>query len=79
MTELPEDVVRELEEIYGGHSVPDVAVTIVQLSEQIGGSVAMWGRRLKRLVKEGEWARARKIGGQAYWYWQVENEGRDKS
>ena len=79
MTELPEEVARELERLYGGQAVPKDAVTVVQLCEEKGGSTAMWGRRLKNLVAGGTWMRSRKIGGQAYYYWQVEDEGRDKS
>ena len=74
MTELPEEVRRELEELYLGQAVPANAVTVLQLSEQMGGSVAMWGRRLKGLVSEGTWMRSRRTGSQAYWYWKIEDE-----
>ena len=74
MTELPEDVARELEELYGGQDVPTDAVTVKQLAEQLGGSTTMWAKRLDRLITEGKWMRSRKTGGQAYYYWSVEDE-----
>ena len=74
MTELPEDVARELEELYGGQEVPAEAVTVLELSEQLGGSTTMWGARLKKLTAEGKWMRSKKTGGQAYYYWAVKDE-----
>ena len=75
MTELPKDVARELEELYGGQVVPAEAVTVMQLSEQLGGSTTMWAARLKKLIAKGKWARSRKTGGQAFYYWATEDEG----
>jgi len=63
MTELPEDVRRELEELYGGQAVPPDAVMVQQLSDELGGSTTMWNKRLRKLIEEGKWTRSRKVGG----------------
>jgi len=74
MADLPDDVARELEELYGGQSVPDNAITVLQLSEELGGSTTMWAKRLKKLISEGKWTRSRKIAHQGYWYWPIGDE-----
>ena len=72
MTELPEDVARELEELFGSDDdVPDNAITVRQLAEEKGGSTTQWSLRLKKLVREGTWQRARRVSHQAYWYWPI--------
>ena len=72
MPELPKDVARELEELYGGQAVPDNAVTVQQLSDELGGSTTMWNKRLKKLIADEKWTRSRKVGGQGYWYWPID-------
>ena len=74
MTDLPDDVARELEELYGGQDVPANAVTLLQLSDELGGSTTMWAKRLSKQIAEGRWARSRKVGGQGYYYWPVRDE-----
>ena len=72
MTELPDDVARELEELYGAADVPDNAITLLQLVEAKGGSSTMWGSRLKKQIAKGTWQRGKRTGSQAYWYWPVD-------
>ena len=71
-TELPEDVARELEELYGAADVPDNAVSLLQLTEWKGGSTTMWAKRMKAQIALGTWARGKRTGDQAYWYWPVD-------
>ena len=71
-TELPDDVARELEELYGAADVPGNAITLLQLIDAKGGSTTMWAKRLKRQIVEGRWARGKRTGDQSYWYWPVD-------
>jgi len=72
LTELPEDVARELEELFGSASdIPDNAITVRQLAEEKGGSTTQWSLRLKKLVRNGTWQRGRRVNHQAYWYWPI--------
>ena len=79
MTELPEDVARELEELFGGNAIPADASTLQQMANSDGYSLAVWGKRMKSLVADGTWRRGKKPGSQAFWYWKVKDEGPDKS
>lgn len=74
--ELPEDVARELDELFGADDVPSDAVTVNQLSVERGGSTTVWAFRLRKLIAEGKWARGRRAGSQAYWYWKVRKDER---
>ena len=74
MTELPEDVVRELEELFGAGIVPPNAVTMQMLADERGNTPSTWRKRIGDLIKEGKWERGRKLGSQAYWYWPIEDE-----
>ncbi len=71
MTELPDDVVRELEELYGALEVPDNAVTLQHLIEAQGGSATMWRKRMREQIAKGTWQRGKRTGDQSYWYWPV--------
>jgi hypothetical protein len=75
MTELPEEVRRELEGLYGAQDVPPHAVTIQQLVDAQGYSESVWRRRMRDLVAEGKWQRGRQAGYQGYYYWPVMDEG----
>lgn len=72
--ELPEEVRRELEELYGSPEIPEYAVTLAMLSEVQGGSETMWAKRLKPMLESGKWLRGRKTGDQSYWYWPAQDE-----
>jgi len=71
MTELPDDVERELDELFGLNDVPDNAVTLEQISNAKGGSTNTWRKKLHQLVREGTWNRGRRAGSQKYWYWPI--------
>ncbi len=74
MTELPEDVARELDELFGADRVPDHAVTVYMLMKARGFSDSTWRDRLMTLVEEGTWERGRRSGSQSYWYWKKDEE-----
>jgi len=76
MTELPEDVARELDELFGATEVPVDAVSLQQLVSTSETSLTVWDRRMKKLVEDGEWARGKRPGNQAYWYWKIKDEAR---
>ena len=76
MTELPEDVARELDDLFGLDDVPRDAVTIDQMVRDKGFSDATWRQRMKQLIEEGTWARGKRPGAVAYWYWKIEDEQR---
>ena len=75
MTELPEDVARELNDLFGVDDVPNNAVTMQQLSDMRGHTPSTWRKRIRQLVIEGKWKRGKRVGSQAYWYWPVKDEG----
>lgn len=76
MTELPEDVARELDEIFGANDVPDDAVTIDMLVRERGLTDSTWRDRLKRMIDGGAWMRGKRPGSTAYWYWKIKDEER---
>ena len=75
MTELPEDVARELDELFGLNDVPKDAVTIDTLVRERGLTDSTWRGRMKLLIEEGTWARGKRASGTAYWYWKIKDEG----
>ena len=76
MTELPEEVSRELDELFGLNNVPDDAVTIEILVRERGLTDSTWRGRMKLLIEEGTWARGKRASGVAYWYWKIKDEAR---
>ena len=76
MTELPEEVARELDELFGLSDVPSDAATIDQMVRDKGYSDATWRGRMKLLIDAGTWARGKKPAHQAYWYWKIKDEQR---
>ena len=73
MTELPEEVRRELEDILRDE-IPDYAVSIEQLVavDEVGRTDTWWRQFMKRERAAGRWARAKR--GRAYYYWPVRDE-----
>jgi hypothetical protein len=73
MTELPEEVRRELEDILRDN-IPSYAVTIKQLvtADPQGRTHRQWARILEVKVENGEWAREKK--GSQFYYWPVKDE-----
>ena len=76
MTELPEEVARELDELFGLNNVPDDAVTIEILVRERGLTDSTWRGRMKILIEAGTWARGKRASGVAYWYWKITDEQR---
>ena len=76
MPELPENVARELDELFGLNNVPDDAVTIETLVRERGLTDSTWRGRMKLLIEEGTWARGKRASGVAYWYWKIKDEAR---
>ena len=74
MTELPEEVARELDELFGLSNVPDDAVTIEILVRERGLTDSTWRGRMKILVEAGTWARGKRARGTSYWYWKITDE-----
>ena len=74
--ELPEEVARELDELFGANDVPDDAVTIDMLVRERGLTDSTWRDRMKFLIDKGLWARGRRANGVAYWYWKIKDEER---
>ena len=76
MTELPENVARELDELFGLSDVPDDAVTIETLVRERGLTDSTWRGRMKILIEAGAWTRGKRSSGVAYWYWKITDEQR---
>jgi len=74
MTELPEEIARELEDILRDN-IPSHAVTLVQLEEgdPKHRSYRVWAKIMKRKVRAGTWRREK--AGQSFLYWPVTDEG----
>ncbi len=73
MTELPEEVARELNDLLKD-DMPSYAVTIRQLvakdKETGAGRTDTWWRvHLRDKIEAGTWARTKR--GRAFWYWPV--------
>ena len=76
MTELPEEVSRELDDLFGLNDVPDDAVTIDTLVRERGLTDSTWRGRMKILIEAGTWARGKRARGNSYWYWKIRDEQR---
>ena len=73
MTELPEEVARELEDILRD-DIPSYAVTIADLVEadDQGRTDRQWLRIMAPKIKDGSWAREKR--GAAFYYWPVKDD-----
>jgi hypothetical protein len=71
MTELPEEVRRELEDILKDN-IPSYAVSIRQADPQ-GRTHRQWARILEIRIENGTWTREKK--GIQFYYWPVKDEG----
>ncbi len=70
MTELPEEVARELKELLRDE-IPDYAVSIEQIvgGDEVGRTDTWWRQYLKKEMMAGRWDRAKR--GRAFYYWPV--------
>ena len=70
MTELPEEVRRELEELLG-ETIPSYAVSLYAIvdADKKGRSRRWWDTYLKNEIAEGKWIREKR--GHSFLYWPV--------
>ena len=73
MTELPEEVRRELEDLLHD-DMPPYAVSIreIVLADSIKRTDTWWRHHLRDEIEAGRWRRAKR--GRAFYYWPVGDE-----
>jgi hypothetical protein len=74
MTELPEEVRRELEELLGDN-IPSYAVTMKQIvaADNRKKSYKWWHDWMMKEIEAGTWTREKQ--GHTFLYWPVKGEG----